>query len=231
MEIVLCFIKFFLSIFENMSQFLPRSSHSPPAQPQLPQTTDLESPTPVPVVARQNIEQQNLHINMNIVHRFKAFLRSILGSRSPLLPISSHSPPTLPQPSQTTESPTITPVPDDARQNIEQQNLQWQDIILGFCFASAHGIALQFVKTPSQFPPSFHLLSLALVLTFSAVFVAKLISSKFPDTAQVIEKVAVFFAATAFFLAISIPLPLNLKFFTWAIYCVLLLPVFIFSFF
>ena len=65
MEIVCCFIKFFLSIFESMSQFLPRSSYSPPAQPQIPQTTSLESPTPVPVVARQNIEQQNLHINMN----------------------------------------------------------------------------------------------------------------------------------------------------------------------
>ena len=233
MYIVRCFIEFLLSILESMSQLLPRSSHSPPAQPQLSQSIDLESLTPVPVVARQNIEQRNLHINMDIVHRFKAFLLSILGSRSPLLPTSSHSPPTLPQPSQTTEleSPTITPVPDDARQNIEQRNLQWQDIILGFCFTSAHGIALQFVKTPSQLPPSFHLLSLALVLTFSAVFVAKLISPKFPDTAQVVEKAAVFFAATAFFLAISIPLSLNLKFFTWAIYGVLLLPVFIFSFF
>ena len=215
MYIVRCFIEFLLSILESMSQLLPRSSHSPPAQPQLSQTTDLESQTPVPVVVRKNIEQRNLHISMDIVHRFKAFLRSILGSRSPLLPTSSHSPPTLPQPSQTTE----------------QRNLQWQDIILGLCFTSAIGIAVQFLKTPSQLPPSFQLLSLTLVLTFSAVFVSKLISSKFPDTAQVVEKVAVFFAATAFFLAISITLPLNLKFFTWAIYGVLLLPVFIFSFF
>ena len=142
---------------------------------------------------------------------------------SQLVPKSSHSPPTQLQPSQTTdlESPPVTPVPIVARQNMEQRNLQWQDLIFGFCFTTALGIALQSTQAPSQLPLSFHLLSLTVILAFSTLFVAKLISSKFPVQAQVVEKVAVFFLITAFFLAISIPMPLSLKLFTWAMYGVL----------
>ena len=152
---------------------------------------------------------------------------------SQLVPKSSHSPPTQPQPSQTTdlESPPVTPVPIVARQNMEQRNLQWQDLIFGFCFTTALGIALQSTQAPSQLPLSFHLLSLTVILAFSTLFVAKLISSKFPVQAQVVEKVAVFFLITAFFLAISIAMPLSLKLFSWAMYGVLLLTVFVFRFF
>ena len=110
------------------------------------------------------------------------------------------------------------------------RNLKWQDIIMGFCFTSALQIAHQYTKTPSQLPLSFHLLSLTVVLTFSALFVAKLISSKYPVSAQVVDEVTVFFVTTAFFLAITIPMPLCLKFLSWAIY-VVLLNVFVFSFF
>uniref|UniRef100_A0A7N2RBK6 Uncharacterized protein n=1 Tax=Quercus lobata TaxID=97700 RepID=A0A7N2RBK6_QUELO len=149
---------------------------------------------------------------------------------SQLIPPSSHTPPTGSQPSQTTdpEAPPVTTVV--AKQDIEPRNPQWQDIIMGFCFTSALQIALQYTKTPSQLPLSFHLLSLTVVLTFSALFVAKLISSKYPVSAQVVDEVAVFFVTTAFFLAITIPMPLCLKFLAWAIY-VVLLNVFVFSFF
>ena len=168
-----------------------------------------------------------MHINMDISLRFREFLLSILTFMSQLLPRSSHSPPTQPQPSQPTD-PEATPVA--AEQNIEPQNPQWQGIIMGFCFTSALQIALQYMNTPSQLPLTFHLLSLTVVLTFSALFVAKLISSKYPVPAQVIEEIAVFFVTTAFFLAITVPMPLCLKFLTWAIY-VVLLTVFAFSFF
>ena len=125
-----------------------------------------------------------------------------------LLPRLSHSPPTQPQPSQTTdlESPPVTPVPVVARQNMEQRNLQWQDLLFGFCFTSALGIALRSTRDPSQLPLSLRLFSLIVILAFSTIFVAKLISSKCPGQAQVLEKVAVFFWITAFFLAISIPM-------------------------
>ncbi|KAK7844330.1 hypothetical protein CFP56_010996 [Quercus suber] len=151
---------------------------------------------------------------MDISLRFREFLLSILASMSQLIPPSSHTPPTEPQPSQTTdpEAPPVTTVV--AKQNIELRNPQWQDIIMGFCFTSALQIALQYTKTPSQLPLSFHLLSLTVVLTFSALFVAKIISSKYPVSAQVVDEVAVFFVTTAFFLAITIPMPLCLKFLT-----------------
>ena len=167
---------------------------------------------------------------MEISLRFREFLLSILASMSQLIPPSSHTPPTESQPSQNTdpEAPPVTTVV--AKQNIEPRNPQWQDIIMGFCFTSALQIALQYTKTSSQLPLSFHLLSLTVVLTFSALFVAKLISSKYPVSAQVADEVAVFFVTTAFFLAITIPMPLCLKFLTWAIY-VVLLTVFVFSFF
>ena len=167
---------------------------------------------------------------MDISLRFREFLLSILTFMSQLLPRSSHSPPAQPQPSQTTD-PEATPVtPVVAEQNIKLQNPQWQAMVMGFCFTSALQIALQYMKTPSQLPLSFHLLSLTVVLTFSALFVAKLISSKYPVPAQVIDEVGVFFVNTAFFLAITIPMPLCLKFLTWAIYIVLL-TVFVFNFF
>ena len=210
------FTDFLLSILPFMSHFLPKSSHSPPTQPPPSQTTDLESPPVTTVVARQNnCSLQDIVHGMDVVRRrVTDFLLSILPFMSHLLPKSSHSP-------------TVTT--DVARQNIERRNLEWQDLIMGFCFTSALGIALQSMQTPSQISPSVHLLSLAVV--FSALFVAKFISSKFPDQAQAVEKVAVFFMTTAFFHAIAIPLPLHLKFSTWAIYVVLLLVVFVCNFF
>ena len=168
---------------------------------------------------------------MDIFRCCREFLLSILTSMSQLLPRSAHSPPTQPQLSQTTdhEEPPVTPVID--RQNIEPRNPKWQDIIMGFCFTSALQMALQYMKTQSQLiPVSFHLLSLTVVLTFSALFVAKLIGSKYPVSAQIVDEVAVFFVTTAFFLAITIPMPLCLKFLTWAIY-VVLVTVLVFSFF
>lgn len=170
---------------------------------------------------------------MDIALRFKNFLVSILTSISQLLPKSSNSPPTQSQPSQTMdlESPPVTPVPVVTRQNLERRNLQWQDIIMGFCFTSALEIALQSTQTASQLSPSFHWLSLAVVLTFSTLFVAKFMSSKYPVHAQVVEKVAVFFVTTAFFLAIAISLPPSFHIFIWTVYAVLLLCGFIYSFF
>ncbi|KAG6732368.1 hypothetical protein I3842_01G173400 [Carya illinoinensis] len=106
-------------------------------------------------------------------------------------------------------------------------NLEWKDIIMSFCFTSAVAIALQSQQTHSKFPPSFYLLCFAMLLTFSALFVAKFISSKFPTAARALELLAVFVAAAAFFLAIAIPLPLPLKFATWAICAVSFLAIII----
>ncbi|KAL4632279.1 hypothetical protein ACB092_04G038400 [Castanea dentata] len=169
----------------------------------------------------------------HIVLRFKNFLVSILAYISQLLPKSSNSPPTQSQSSQTMdlESRPVTPVPAVTRQSLERRNLQWQDIIMGFCFTSALEIAIQSTQTASQLSSSLHWLSLAVVLTFSTLFVAKFMSTKYPVHAQLVEKVAVIFATTVFFLAIAITLPPSFHIFIWAIYAVLLLCGFIHSFF
>ncbi|KAG6732371.1 hypothetical protein I3842_01G173700, partial [Carya illinoinensis] len=111
--------------------------------------------------------------------------------------------------------------------HLQQHNLEWQDIIMSFCFTSAIAIALQSQQTHSNFPPSFYPLCFAMLLIFSSLFVAKFISSKFPTLARALELLAIFVAAAEFFLAVVIPLPLSLKFATWAIFGVSLLTIII----
>ena len=105
--------------------------------------------------------------------------------------------------------------------------VQWQITILTLCFTTAIGIAIQSMEKEFQFPPSFHWLSLANLLTFSALFVAKFVGKEFPKAAKVLEQVAVFLAATIFFLAATIPLPPHFKNAAWAIYAVTMIIVFI----
>ncbi|KAK9278137.1 hypothetical protein L1049_027696 [Liquidambar formosana] len=108
-----------------------------------------------------------------------------------------------------------------------QKNLDWTKIVLGFCLSSAVDIALQSVQTQSQLPPIFHWLSLAISFAFASLFVAKFISWKFPIPAQMLEHAAVFFAATAYFVAVTIPFPMSLKCISWAVYVVSLLAILI----
>ena len=103
----------------------------------------------------------------------------------------------------------------------------WQNTILTLCFTTAIGIAIQSMGKEFQFPPSFHWLSLANSMTFSALFVAKFIGRKSPAAVKVLEQVAVFLAATIFFLAVTIPLQLHFKYAAWAIYAVTMIIVFI----
>ncbi|KAG2727721.1 hypothetical protein I3760_01G170900 [Carya illinoinensis] len=150
------------------------------------------------------LTKQNPNINMmNIARRSKEVLFAYLTSMFELLP---------------------KPLDPSAATS---QNLEWKDIIMSFCFISVIAIALQSQQTHSNFPPSLYLLCFAMLLIFSALFVAKFISSKFPPLARALELLAVFVAAAAFFLAVAIPLPLPLKFATWAIFGVSLLTIII----
>ncbi|KAK9985594.1 hypothetical protein SO802_030545 [Lithocarpus litseifolius] len=86
-------------------------------------------------------------------------------------------------------------------------HMEWAEIVIAFCLASAIDIALLSVQGHSL-PALFHLFSLAILLAFASVVVSKFINPKFLVTAQVLEKCGVFFTVTAFFIAISI-LPQN----------------------
>ena len=111
--------------------------------------------------------------------------------------------------------------------DIDKKNIEWQNVVLMFCFTTAIGIAIQSTEMNSQFPPSFQWLSLANVLTFSALFVAKFVGKVSPTAVKVLELGAILLAATIFFLATTISLTQHLKYVTWAIYVVTMIVVFI----
>ncbi|KAK9278600.1 hypothetical protein L1049_028173 [Liquidambar formosana] len=169
---------------------------------------------------------------MEIAYRFKALVVSIVNLMFQLWSISD--PPTAapPRPPSSPPSPALdleaqvaTSVHAQA-----QQNPNWLKIVLAFCFSSAIEIALQSVQSQyshAQLPQTFHLLSLAILFSFASLFVAKFITSKSPVAARVLEQVGVFFAATAFFLAVTIPLPQSLKWIAWAVYAVCVLTILI----
>jgi hypothetical protein len=107
--------------------------------------------------------------------------------------------------------------------------MEWAEIVIAACWTSAIDIALQSVQVKSL-PAAFHLLSLAILLAFASFFVSQFIkSSNFLVTAQALEKFGLFFTATAFFVAISIPFPFYLKFVSWAVYTISMLAILICS--
>ena len=126
------------------------------------------------------------------------------------------------------QPPPSQPIVDrEPRPNPINWAVEWQNTILTLCFTTAIGIAIQSMGKEFRFPPSFHWLSLANSMTFSALFVAKFIGRKSPAAVKVLEQVAVFLAATIFFLAVTIPLQLHFKYAAWAIYAVTVIIVFI----
>ena len=108
-----------------------------------------------------------------------------------------------------------------------QIHMDWTEIMIGFCLASAIDIAVASVQAHAQLSATFHLLSLAILFAFACFFVSEFIKSKFLVTAQVLQKLGVFFTVTAFFMAITIPFPLYHKFATWAIYTISVFAIFI----
>ncbi|KAJ0105534.1 hypothetical protein Patl1_18984 [Pistacia atlantica] len=139
---------------------------------------------------------------MDILYRFKAFILSLFEKIFQLLPRAA-------APNQR----------EPAAPAADQYNLDWAMIMIGFCLPSAVEIALQSLQTKSQLSPMFHFLSISIILSFTFLFVSKFMSTKFPVSAQVLERVGVLFAVTAIFVAITIPFPLWLNCITWVPLC------------
>jgi len=96
----------------------------------------------------------------------------------------------------------------------------WAKIMVTFCLASAPAIALTYAQVHSKYSPTFHMLSFEFLLCFASFFVSKFMKSKFPVIARVLDLVGVFFAVTAYFTAITIPLPLWLQIIAWLVYAI-----------
>lgn len=145
---------------------------------------------------------------MDVVNRFKASFTFIFTKIFQLLPKT-----------------TPLVLPPQQAPAADRQNLDWAMIMIGFCLPSAIEIALQSLQVHSQLPPMFHFLSLAIIFSFTFLFLSKVMSPKFPIIAQVLEALGVLFAVTAIFVAITIPLPLGLKCLTWTLYAFFLIAI------
>ncbi|KAM6561894.1 hypothetical protein CsatB_021892 [Cannabis sativa] len=91
----------------------------------------------------------------------------------------------------------------------------WPETIMGFCFASALQIATLQSQLQSKLSPNLVLVSLAILFSFTSIFISKYIASKFPKTALVLEQLGVWFTITAFFVAITVSLTKPLVALTW----------------
>ncbi|GAY38003.1 hypothetical protein CUMW_033330 [Citrus unshiu] len=144
----------------------------------------------------------------DVVNRFRASFTSIFTKIFQLLPKTT--PPVLP--------PQQAPAAD-------HQNIDWAMIMIGFCLPSAIEIALQSLQVQSQLPLMFHFLSLAVIFSFTFLFLGKLMRTRFPIAAQVLEGLGLLFAVTTIFVAVIIPLPLWLKCLAWTLYAILLIAI------
>ncbi|KAJ6959107.1 hypothetical protein NC653_037411 [Populus alba x Populus x berolinensis] len=104
---------------------------------------------------------------------------------------------------------------------------EWQKVLITTCFT----IALFFNQIPDSKLDSMHLVCILVAILFSCLFVSHFINpAKFPRTSKVLGKVAVLWAATVFFITISIPFPPGVKWATWIIYAISLLVIAICNF-
>ena len=99
--------------------------------------------------------------------------------------------------------------------------MDWADLMIGFCLSVALEMASLSAQINTQLSAEFHLLSLTnLLFAFACFFVSQFMKPKFLVTAQKLKNFGVFFSVTAFFMAITIPSPLYLKFATGVIYTI-----------
>ena len=106
--------------------------------------------------------------------------------------------------------------------------MDWADLMIGFCLSVALEMASLSAQINTQLSATFHLLSLANLFAFACFFVSQFIKPKFLVAAQKLKNFGVFFSVTAFFMAITIPFPLYLKFTTGAIYTISVFAIIIF---
>ncbi|TXG51569.1 hypothetical protein EZV62_024093 [Acer yangbiense] len=110
---------------------------------------------------------------MDIVNGFKVFFLTMFTKLSTLLPVADPLPPQPPRP---------------VVANNYQHNLDWAMIMIGFCLPSAVDIALQSLQAhESHLPLSLHFLSLAIIFSFTFLFLGKFMTPKFIEIAKVID--------------------------------------------
>ncbi|GMN58012.1 hypothetical protein TIFTF001_027116 [Ficus carica] len=114
---------------------------------------------------------------------------------------------------------------------LHQINRECTNVTVGFCLAFVIEIAVLSAQINSELPTVFHLVSISLSLALASFFVCKFPGSRFPLTAQVLERVGMLFAVTRIVTAVTIPFLFWLKETTWVIYLIFLVLVFLCSYY
>ncbi|KAK0573278.1 hypothetical protein LWI29_005599 [Acer saccharum] len=157
---------------------------------------------------------------MDLANRFKNLFHSILSTIIQLLPTTPPPPPPPPRPNHEAAAeyhPKPKPEPEPEPEapllaNYDQEKLDWAVRMICYCLPPAVSIAIQFLQNQShELPLAFHFLSLILILSFNFLFLSKFIAPKFPETAKLLERLGVFLAVTAIYIAITVSLPVWLK--------------------
>ncbi|KAL9342976.1 hypothetical protein Peur_063407 [Populus x canadensis] len=136
--------------------------------------------------------------------------------------------PSIPEPVSQLWQTALTRLDDNSH---DEQEKEWQKVLISVCFISALQIALYFHQITDPKLDSLHLVCIFIAFIFSCLFISHFINpAKFPKTSKVLGKVAVFLAATALFITISIPFPPGVKWAAWIIYAISLLVIVICNF-
>ncbi|KAL3748680.1 hypothetical protein ACJRO7_009853 [Eucalyptus globulus] len=108
-----------------------------------------------------------------------------------------------------------------------KHGLAWEKIVVSFCLASASELAVASIQEGHHFPPMYCLYSAAVILAFTLLFVSKYISSnaKYLTISHALQHISIFFVATAFFVAMTIPFHFWLRCSSWAIYAIAILTI------
>ncbi|KAJ9677181.1 hypothetical protein PVL29_022269 [Vitis rotundifolia] len=134
-------------------------------------------------------------------------------------------PPSLPYPEEVAQPVTHQVV--EAHSHGEQNVQHWPMLVINSCCNWATQIASQTAFQPRLQPSlACHWLSVATVFAFSSAFISRFVISKSLRAARVLEHLAILFAVTAFFLAITMSFPICLKCLSWPLYALCLLACF-----
>lgn len=168
---------------------------------------------------------------MDFTNRLKTLYFSVITSMSKLPPKSDPQFPPSPPPLSAILDLELAAErhvePDHSLVAAGHRHLDWAKIIVAFCLTSGIEITLQSSQSNSKLSPCFHFITLAISFAVASLFASRFIGSKYTAAAHVLYRTGVFFAATAFFLAITIPFPTSLKCTTWTLYTVSMIAVII----
>uniref|UniRef100_A0A3Q7GGA8 Uncharacterized protein n=1 Tax=Solanum lycopersicum TaxID=4081 RepID=A0A3Q7GGA8_SOLLC len=104
----------------------------------------------------------------------------------------------------------------------ETNNIDKSMLFMAFCLTSGVGNGS---RDHDSLPLCFQLLSFAILLAFTLLFVGRFIKSNYPAESELLERAGILFATTAFYHFMTMPFSLFLKGCSWGVYLFSLLAI------